>query len=54
MPVSRYRYQIYVRSTKTVSGWSAYYGTNNKTQWIAVQYKLRRQGRRFKTRVKTL
>jgi len=49
MPVSRYRYQIYVKSG---GGWKAYYGTDNRTQWIAVQYGLRRRGVTFKTKTK--
>lgn len=49
MPVSKYKYQIFV---STWGGWKAYYGTNDKTQWLAVQYKLKRQGKRIKTKVK--
>jgi len=49
MPVSRYMYQIYVRSA---GRWKPYYGTNNRTQWIAVQYSLKRKGKSIKTKVK--
>lgn len=49
MPVSRYKYQIYIR---TLNGWKAYYGSNNRMQWIAVQYKLKREGKTIKTKVK--
>jgi len=52
MPISKYKYQIFVKTTKTKSGYKAYYGTDNYRQAVAVQFKLKRARRGFKLRIK--
>lgn len=48
MPIRKERYQIYVDDG---DGFTAYFGTNNFKQFVAVKAKLQRKGRKIKVRV---